>query len=225
MGRDCVWRPVAAGWWVITVVYLWWAGEHRLAAAGLCHRRAPFLARARSVFKLPAVSDQATTQFKQLLATPEPALLGPQPRAEVMTGADLSAKLDALFHEANLSSTRQELIRSLLLLWHDHLDASHNISQSIENADGSFVHAIMHRREPDYWNAKYWWRRVGAHPAFPAIGRRVGALFGEPPRCGGGLGRKTSPRRQVGRLRVCEFMRTSGKFSEPHGVAPRDSAN
>jgi hypothetical protein len=67
----------------------------------------------------------------------------------------------------------------LLLLWHDHLDASHTISQGIETADGSFVHAIMHRREPDYWNSKYWWRRVGAHPTFPQIAECVSSLLEE----------------------------------------------
>lgn len=130
------------------------------------------------------MSEQTTTQIKQLLATPDLPALGPEVRAGVLSEPELHAKLAPLLRAARLSAVRQELIRSLLLLWHDHLDASHTISQGIENADGSFVHAIMHRREPDYWNAKYWWRRVGAHPAFPEIARRVnehltGARCGE----------------------------------------------
>ncbi len=123
------------------------------------------------------MSEQTTIQIKQLLATPEPPALGPQPRAGVLTEATLNARLDSLFRETKLPPRQQELIRSLLLLWHDHLDASHNISQGIENAGGSFVHAIMHRREPDYWNAKYWWRRVGAHPVYPEIAKQVAELL------------------------------------------------
>jgi len=51
-----------------------------------------------------------------------------------------------------------------LWLHHDFLDESHAISQAIDTVDGSYWHAIMHRREPDYWNSKYWFRRVGRHP-------------------------------------------------------------
>jgi hypothetical protein len=153
------------------------------------------------------VSDQTTTQLKQLLATPEPPALGPQPRAGVLPEAALNVKLDALFRETKLSPTQQELIRSLLLLWHDHLDASHNISQGIESADGSFVHAIMHRREPDYWNAKYWWRRVGAHPAFPEISERVGELLA------GSRRREEADCDEADRLRLVTSAATTKEFA------------
>ncbi|MDG1832996.1 MAG: hypothetical protein P8J63_07215 [Verrucomicrobiota bacterium] len=68
------------------------------------------------------------------------------------------------------------LIQSAALLWHDQLDKSHDLSQDIPCADGSFLHGIMHRREPDYSNAKYWFNRVGTHPVYPEILNRVTQL-------------------------------------------------
>ena len=123
------------------------------------------------------ISERIRIEIKALLSTKTLPALGPQARADALSEAALNTKLDPVFRDAQLSVSQQELVRALLLLWHDHLDASHNISQNIENADGSFVHALMHRREPDYWNAKYWWRRGGAHPAFPEIARRTGELL------------------------------------------------
>ena len=117
--------------------------------------------------------DAPSKDLKQLLATPEPPEVGPQARASSPPLAALNASLDEAFRETQLPPVRQQLVRSLVLLWHDHLDPSHTIAQGIENPDGSLVHAIMHRREPDYWNSKYWWRRVGKHPCFPEIARRV----------------------------------------------------
>lgn len=138
---------------------------------------APVLASGVAAAKLAGMNAQVLDGIKQLLATPEPPQLGPQSRAGVQSEAALNAQLDSLFRATDLALERQQLIRSLVLLWHDHLDAAHTLAQAIENPDGSFVHAIMHRREPDYWNAKYWWRRVGPHPAFPEIARRVGKLL------------------------------------------------
>ena len=57
-------------------------------------------------------------------------------------------------------------VKSGLLLWNDALDVSHKISQKIDSQTGSYWHGIMHRREPDYSNAKYWFRRAGATPFF-----------------------------------------------------------
>jgi hypothetical protein len=71
------------------------------------------------------------------------------------------------------------LIQSAALLWHDHLDESHDLSQDIPSADGSFLHGIMHRREPDYSNAKYWFNRVGTHPVYPEILNRVTQLVAD----------------------------------------------
>lgn len=118
-------------------------------------------------------STPAFARLKLLLATPEPPQLSPGPRAAIRSPSELERDFAAAFATVRLPPRSQQLIRSLVLLWHDHLDASHEISQSIETADGSFVHGIMHRREPDYGNAKYWFRRVGRHPSFEQLAARA----------------------------------------------------
>lgn len=63
-----------------------------------------------------------------------------------------------------------------LWLWHDWLDESHTLSQGISSNTGSFWHAIMHRREGDFSNARYWYARCGGHPAHARFLASAGRL-------------------------------------------------
>ena len=59
-----------------------------------------------------------------------------------------------------------------LWLLHGFLDESHDISQALKTAEGSFWHGIMHRIEPDFWNSKYWYHQVGSHQVIDALAAR-----------------------------------------------------
>lgn len=119
------------------------------------------------------VNDECILRLRKLVLLPGMAELGPTPRSGVLTAAGVDAELAAVFRARAVDGVTRELVRGLLLLWHDHLDASHTVSQAIENQDGSLIHAVMHRREPDYWNSKYWWRHASRHPCFGELGLRV----------------------------------------------------
>jgi hypothetical protein len=101
------------------------------------------------------------------------APLGPgRPREDMR--AEIEAALASIPHGGNADMAAA--CRAGLWLAFDFLDESHAISQELNTPEGSFWHAIMHRREPDYWNSKYWWRRVGTHPVFADLATRTAAL-------------------------------------------------
>jgi hypothetical protein len=52
---------------------------------------------------------------------------------------------------------------ALLALWHDargDWHQAHRITQDLDDRDGAWVHAYLHRREGDSGNAAYWYRRA-----------------------------------------------------------------
>lgn len=91
------------------------------------------------------------------------------------------------------ASRSPEAAFSGLWLYFSCLDESHAVSQDIATPDGSFWHGIMHRQEPDAGNAAYWFRRVGPHPAFPALAREASALAGQHPKAGFQVGARWDP--------------------------------
>jgi hypothetical protein len=49
-------------------------------------------------------------------------------------------------------------------LWYDlhgDWDTAHSIVQQMEDLHAMWIHAYLHRKEPDIWNAKYWYRNAG----------------------------------------------------------------
>lgn len=102
--------------------------------------------------------------------------LGPDSRPTRASIADVDRALESFFVAHPLEDGARDLVRALALLWHDHLDPAHEIVQDHASGDGAYIHGIMHRREADYWNAKYWFRRVGGQPFFGSFGKVVAAL-------------------------------------------------
>jgi len=80
-----------------------------------------------------------------------------------------------------------------LYLYFSCLDEAHQIAQSVETADGSYWHAIMHRQEPDAGNAGYWFRRVGRHPVFSDLHGEAGRIAAAHPDAGVRLADRWDP--------------------------------
>jgi hypothetical protein len=94
----------------------------------------------------------------ELLAIPHPVSLGPG-----TPDAALRARIAAATTALPLACAAG------LWLRFDFPDESHAISQASETPDFNFWHAVLHRREPDAGNSKYWWRRVGNHPVLAQL--------------------------------------------------------
>ena len=56
----------------------------------------------------------------------------------------------------------------------DAIDEAHTFFQDAPGDLGAYWHGMMHRREGDFENARYWFRRAGALPCFPALHRAAG---------------------------------------------------
>lgn len=68
-----------------------------------------------------------------------------------------------------------ETARAGLYLYFGFWSRAHEVAQEIHTAEGSYWHAILHRIEPDAWNAAYWVRRVGKHPVYAQVGEAAKA--------------------------------------------------
>ncbi len=124
----------------------------------------------RQILKLDAgrayekltVTGLGRLEAKHLLDDVAPEQLFPDPKA--MPGRD-----------------KARCVLSALWLWHDWLDECHTICQAVHTAEGSFWHAVMHRREGDFSNSKYWYAKCAGHPVLAAIAANAADVLHKQP--------------------------------------------
>jgi hypothetical protein len=90
-----------------------------------------------------------------------------QAMGELVPGMQSSPNRDLVAQVLRTSAldARPELAAGVWL-YADDLDMAHRVSQDDSSQTGSMWHAIVHRREGDFWNSGYWLRKAGKHPAF-----------------------------------------------------------
>ena len=106
--------------------------------------------------------------FADLWAIERLPALGPGSANESARAALAAISVDMFPNVRNAEAANACI--SGLWLYHDFLDESQTISQDLPSWFGSYWHGIMHRREPDASNSKYWFRRVPPNPVFEAMG-------------------------------------------------------
>ena len=116
----------------------------------------------------------------ELIRTEELPELGSGPRHGVLAFPTLAGRFDAWAASAGLNPHQAARLRAIAYLHHDHTDAAHDLVQDMADPDGALVHGILHRREPDFWNAKYWFRQTENHPVYQKIAARIQSLSSDP---------------------------------------------
>lgn len=105
------------------------------------------------------------------------------PGKSTLRFAPVRKALQVILRVLKLSDYAHKCVEAGILLHHDFLDESHQVSQTLEGVGNprtaDYWHGIMHRREPDAGNASYWFRRVGSHPALQSLGQNLMAWLEE----------------------------------------------
>jgi len=82
------------------------------------------------------------------------------------TFIELKLIMDLEQFKQSLSQDRppSQVSDHLKALWHDargNWEQSHNIIQDIDDNNATWIHAYLHRKEGDIWNADYWYSKAG----------------------------------------------------------------
>lgn len=74
---------------------------------------------------------------------------------------DLRPRIDALAVD--------ELVKGILHLLNDDLMSAHRVAMSMEDENAKYLHALVHRREGDFSNARYWLKTLREQPVWSEL--------------------------------------------------------
>lgn len=74
--------------------------------------------------------------------------------------------MDFITFKNSLALNTPPAIASVYLkaMWQDakgNWNKAHDLIQDLPDKDAAWIHAYLHRKEGDLWNADYWYRRAG----------------------------------------------------------------
>ncbi len=74
----------------------------------------------------------------------------------------------------------------LTAMWYDakgDWEAAHNIIQDINDKTAAWIHAYLHRKEGDIWNANYWYNRADRRMPGYSLDKEWEAIISELLKC------------------------------------------
>ena len=69
--------------------------------------------------------------------------------------------LETLRQIPDPASLPSDHLRALWFDLHGDWDSAHTIVQGLNDVNAMWIHAYLHRKEPDVWNARYWYHQAG----------------------------------------------------------------
>jgi len=105
---------------------------------------------------------RAALSLEEILETLTASRREPPLRPEKVFDPALAVPIDQL--------NASDAVKAGLHLLNDDLGRSHELAQAHEgDRTYDYWHAIVHRREGDFGNSKYWLRQVGEHPVLLGV--------------------------------------------------------
>jgi len=125
-----------------------------------------------TILKIMKLADSAGVRPFDRLGRDKPLLNGKK-AVEALTAENLGWVKD---------SQTLLFVESALYIYFDCFEEAHQIAQDHEGIYGNWLHAILHRREPDAGNSKYWYQRVNGPPSvYEGIGVKALEILGKNP--------------------------------------------